>query len=202
MEHISMTDIIPTLVGISPATISPKENFYRQAQVISPIVTMTADQTRGLLCQIGYLSSQDDYSYIGPISGRLGKYQFDYIALQSLGIAKDTVTSNMDFRFGFSWVGIHGKPGSTSMFLSNVELQDGLALTWAKSNYESLYNLGGITSTDSVGKVAGMLAIAHFVGPTLAKQWRNFNPVTYDLPYDLAQIYMAGRYGVEMLCVE
>lgn len=197
-----MNDITLTLSGTSPLASAPKNFYYRQAPVILPIPTFTPEQTGGFLCQMGYIYASGDYSYLGPSSGRMGKYQFDYVALQMLGIAKSTVISNADFRFDFNWLGMHGGPRSTSTFLSNVELQDDLALRWAKINYESLYNSGGILATDTLGQRSGMLAVAHFIGAQEAGLWRNISTITTDLNESLPGIYMAGRYGTEILSVE
>jgi len=193
------TDITLTLAGTSPIASATKELYFGQALPTVAVTSLTIDQTRGLLCQLGFIYSAGDYNFLGSSSGRIGKYQFDYLALQSLGLAKSAMTSNSDFRFEFNWMGMHGLPRSSSAFMSNTDLQDTLALQLAELNYESLYNSGGILLTDNIGQRSGMLAVAHYVGAEAALQWRSGTDVVTDLTADLPGIYMSGRYGTEML---
>jgi hypothetical protein len=86
-----------------------------------------------------------------------------------------------------------------SSFLNNRQLQDMTASRLLKLNYDIMIRFNGLNPTDSIKQYAGMLAIAHFIGPTAAKMWREGKKIETDVENDLESIYSAGRYGVEIL---
>lgn len=192
-----MIDVIPTLIYSSPLRPAPSSYYQAQRQPDFSVATLTKDQTKGLMCQIGYMYSNSNYMYISS-NNRIGKYQFDYKAMQTLGLIKSTVTENAQMATWISWPGSSTAVSTLKTFLTNHILQDSMALTLAAKNYDMLLNNSGLMASDGSSVVAGLLAVAHFIGPTLARNWRYSQTIETDIT-NIDSVYMSGRFGAEVL---
>jgi hypothetical protein len=192
------TEGFSTIAPLSPA---PEIAFIQQPLPNYLLPKFSIVETKGFLTQLGNLYSSGDYLFV-DVYGKVGKYQFNYAGLRLLGLVKEAITTNTDLRWEFAWSGGTG-PVSIDSFLNNTALQDRSALDYAKYNYDQLVVLGGIVDEDSLGKRAGMLAVAHFLTAEFALSWRKGNSLEHETELgrglDLPRIYRAGRYGVEVL---
>jgi hypothetical protein len=110
---------------------------------------------------LGKKESGNDYSIVNSI-GFAGRWQFGRLALIDGGYVSGgsgggapTAASN--------WT---GKDGISSLqaWLASKTAQDSAMVEYTQSHYRSLINKGGLTTSSSLPRVAGLLAAAHLMG--------------------------------------
>ena len=147
--------------------------------------------------QIGLSESSGKYDAVNDI-GYVGKYQQGFQSLQDAGYVKSSVTSNAQLENPNSWV---GKDGVSSRFdfLNNETVQEDIMEKYTQRNYNAMVKNGAITEDMSKQDVGGMLATAHLLGATGAKNWRDgkggedANGTTGD------QYFQKGKFAVSVL---
>ena len=152
----------------APLTNTATVKDIRNAPPASEAVgSLSKDQTTALLAQ---LSKGNDYTTTGE-DGALGKYQADFKTLQAAGYIKSTATSNADLQNPNMWTN-KGGINNAGAWLANTSEQENVMLSTTKQNYTTLLASGAITSEQTPDAVAGMMSVAHKLGPDAAKTFR------------------------------
>jgi hypothetical protein len=126
----------------------------------------------------------------------LGKYKFKAAMLADQGYVKtDAVTAQGDkaVKIPANWTG-KDSISSKDDFLNSPAIQEKVIDQMLKINHKILLRIGGIKDNDGPRTQAGMLAVAHLLGPEAAKNWRETDDIQ-----DARQYYNIGSYGVEVL---
>jgi hypothetical protein len=164
-------------------------------QSLEGIGGLTPQQTTGLKAQLAKNESDNDYKS-ETIGGLLGKYKFKAAMLADQGYVKtDAVTAQGDkaVKIPANWTG-KDSISSKDDFLNSPAIQEKVIDQMLKINHKILLRIGGIKDNDGPRTQAGMLAVAHLLGPEAAKNWRETDDIQ-----DARQYYNIGSYGVEVL---
>jgi hypothetical protein len=161
------------------------------------IGSLTKDQVTGYFAQIGKTESGGDYRAVNTL-GFTGKYQFGYAALIDCGYVKSNVTSNKALSNPNSWKGTNGID-SLEDWLSNQTEQEKAMCTYTKRNYSTCCKIGAITQDQTPEDVAGMLAVAHLLGPGAALEFRKGKVAADAYGTTGAQYFNNGKYAVAVL---
>lgn len=162
---------------------------------------LTADQTKALLQQTGWSESGCKYNVTNQFNF-CGKYQLGAAALADLGYIKldafRLYGGNKAINYPSSWT---GKDGITSKeeFLSNGAAQEKIMLALLKLNYRTLTRIGGIKEGDDLCTIAGMLSVAHLLGPSGAKKWRDTASGADANGTTGSKYFNRGRYAIDVL---
>ena len=101
--------------------------------------------------------------------GYVGKYQFGAAALQTLGYVTWPVPAkarkNSDLSSSNIWTGKNGCSSLEDWKANKNNCQEVAMYELLRSNYNSLKDLGVVTTEDKVDVVSGYLAVAHLLGP-------------------------------------
>lgn len=169
--------------------------------VTEGVGTLTADQTKGLLQQTGWSESGNRYNIVNQYNYS-GKYQLGAAALADLGYIKldayRLYGGNKALNYPSSWT---GKDNITSKedFLNNGAAQEKIMLSLLKMNYNTLVRIGGIKEGDDQCTIAGMLSVAHLLGPGGAKNWRLTGGGADANGTTGSKYFNRGRYAVDVL---
>lgn len=163
------------------------KDLRNQPAAKETVGVLSTDQTTAFLAQMG---KGQTYSSTGT-DGSLGKYQFDFKALQQAGYIKSTVTSNADLTNPNSWIGKNGM-ANIENFLASAGEQESVMSAVSKLNYTAMLASGAITSEQSPEDVAGMMAVAHKLGVDAAKSFREGS-------LNAAEIFNQGKYAVGVM---
>ena len=159
---------------------------------------LTGDDMTAYFAQIGNSESGGNYSSVNSI-GYVGKYQFGYSALIDGGYVKSTCKSNAQLNNPNNWIGKNGID-SLQTWLNSPSEQESAVCAFTNRNYSTMCKIGAVTSEQSAADVAGMLAVAHLLGPGGAKNYRQGNTGGAD-QYGTtgAQYFQTGQYAVAVL---
>jgi hypothetical protein len=177
----------PTTAAAGVSNGASIKDLRNQPAAKEPIGSLSQDQTTALMSQ---LSKGQTYSSVGA-NGTVGKYQFDYKALQQAGYVKSTVTNNSDLSNPNSWIGKNGI-ANVETLLSSASEQENIITSITSQNYTALIANGVITSDQSAEDVAGIMAVAQKLGVSAAKEFREGK-------INAAEIFNQGKYAVSVL---
>ena len=150
------------------------------------------------------------YAFINP-NNYMGKYQMSPEILTSLGYIKqkflDTYGSYAVHKDD-AWTGKDGISSLNAWFNSSG-VQEKAMYTMMSNNYVTLSSNDGIKSDDSLCTIAGMLCVAHILGPDLgttsspgARLWRDTGGGT-DKNGNLGTTFFSlGRYAIDVLAAK
>ena len=161
------------------------------------IGNLTADDLTAYFATIGKSESGGNYNTTNSI-GFVGKYQFGYGALVDGGYVKSTVKSNSALQNPNSWTGKNGI-NSVQDWLNNSAEQESAMCAYTKRNYSSMCKLGAVTQDQSNADVAGMLAVAHLLGPGGARDYRAGKNSADAYGTTGATYFNKGQYAVTVL---
>lgn len=178
--------------------------FMTRSDAPSPsdgIGTLTPIQVKALLQQTGWSESGCKYDVTNQLN-YCGKYQLGAAALADLGYIKldayRLYGGNKAINYTSSWTGKDGI-GSKDEFLSNAAVQEKVMLALLKMNYNNLVRNGGIKEGDDQCTIAGMLSVAHLLGPAGAKKWRESAGGSDANGMTGSKYFNRGRYAVDVL---
>lgn len=196
-----------------PVSWLGKANMPRPVPDWATIPALSSIQQRNLVAQLAYSQSSWDYNKIGS-DNQLGMYQFLAVTLEQYGLLvpgstqaydteavnyrhcwRSTLVEETDYNFSVS---------SCTDFLDNAIAQDYLAYKVLQDIYTALTKNTAVLGTDSAEVVAGMMAVAWYIGAgsrptqnnpvgTGAYAWRYAGVGTADV------YYVQGRYSVTVL---
>lgn len=177
----------PTTTSAGVTNTASIKDLRNQPAAKAPVGSLSLDQTTALFSQ---LSKGQTYSSVGT-DGTVGKYQFDYKALQQAGYVKNTVASNSDLSNPNSWIGKNGI-ANVETFLSSSSEQESIISAVTSQNYTALLANGAISSEQSAEDVAGIMAVAQKLGVGAAKDFREGK-------LNAVETFNQGKYAVSVL---
>ena len=136
---------------------------------------LTLAETKAVLAQLASLESSNNYNSINERSGTIGKYQFSIAALIDRGYVKPEFAKfgNRALREDFTdangnplnaWRGTDGIYNIND-FLNAKELQEVVMIQHVEANVKTMLANGALKSTDDKETRAGMITVAHLLGP-------------------------------------
>jgi hypothetical protein len=160
-------------------------------------------ETKALMAQIGWVESSWNYQAVNQI-GYSGKYQFGAQALVDRGLIKLEEFrrfGNRAFDRPEAWTPRAVQQGinSREAWLRATALQEQVMLDQLKANYRTLRGNGGITDSDDVCTVAGMLTVAHLLGAGGANSWKCTGGGSDANGTTGGDYYNLGRYAIDVL---
>jgi len=178
----------------NPATVQDLRN---QPKCDCSVGNLTSDQLTAYFATIGKSESGGNYNTTNSI-GFVGKYQFGYGALVDGGYVKSSCKSNAQLQNPNNWVGKNGL-NSVQDWLNNGPEQESAMCAYTKRNYNSMVKIGAITTDLDPAGVAGMLAVAHLLGPGGAKKYRNGQNSADAYGTTGSTYFNKGQYAVAVL---
>lgn len=164
-------------------------------------------QVKAVKTMIANAASGYSYSLIGP-SNYVGKYQLSASTLTELGYIKPEYLAQYKseaVKKSGAWT---GKDLVTSIetWFKSTGVQENSMFTLLERNYKLMENNGAIKSDDNLCTIAGMLCVAHILGPDAgtelapgAKRWRETGGGR-DVNGNYGSVYfLLGRYAVDVL---
>jgi hypothetical protein len=172
------------------------------------IGSLTKAQIKALLLQIAYSETRIDYSAVG-VGNQLGKYQFDTDVLAEYKYVKpdffrkytqfDRPGSLGAIKIEQAWTNREGINSARS-FLEATGVQEKIMFQRLTALHTQLQNNQAILPQDTVSTRLGMLYVAHRVGLSAAKRWRDTGVTEVSTTGEPAGVYFSlGRYAGEVL---
>lgn len=201
------TDPGPASAGTPPgAKMASKSDMVSAPKAPSGIGNLTAVQVKAIILQIAFSETKSNPGAV-DVNNYCGKYQFTAQNLVDLGYIKADYYEQ--YGQGSNTGAVHiagawtGKNNIQDLgdFLAAEPLQDNAMFQLLNSYYESLNRLNGIKPGDTVSTIAGMLCVAHALGPSAAKKWRD-TAVGEDVYKTPGGSYFGiGQYAVDVLSI-
>jgi len=162
---------------------------------------LNTNHTKALMAALAWKESAWKYSIENQI-GYLGRYQFGAPALVDCGYIKrdyyKATPTNAVAKQDAAWTGKDGCSSKNDWFNCKSAQESAMYLLLQK-NFSTLSKTGAIKSDDDLCTVAGMLAVAHLLGPGGAKTWR-FSASGSDANGTTGEMYFnIGRYAIDVL---
>jgi len=179
----------------NPATATDLRN---QPKCDCSVGNLTSDQLTAYYTTIGKSESGGKYDVVNSI-GFVGKYQFGYPALIDGGYVSKTCKSNAQLKNPNMWSPNKNGIDSLTAWLANGPEQEAAMCAYTKRNYTAMVKIGAVTSDQSPADVAGMLAVAHLLGPGGAKNYRNGQSGSDAYGTTGADYFAKGQYAVAVL---
>jgi len=167
-------------------------------------------RTKAVMTVISKTVSGFSYTFVSGAQ-QAGKYQFDSDALTSLGYIKpdyyalygrDTITKDG------AWTGLDGV-GNLQAWSRSIGIQEKAMYRRLIRHYETMNNNGAIKSTDNLCTIAGMLCVAHILGPGVgtekdpgAKRWRETGGGQNINGFTGTYFFALGRYAIDVLAAK
>lgn len=197
----------PASAGTPPsAKLAAKSDMVAAPKAPSSLNDLTAVQVKAIILQIAYSETKVNPRAI-DVNNYCGKYQFTTQNLVDLGYIKADYYEQYGQSTGTGAVHIAGswtgKNNITNLsdFLTAEALQDAAMFQLLTEYYDSLNRLNGIKPEDTVSTIAGMLCVAHALGPVAAKRWRD-SGVGEDVYKTPGGVYFGiGQYAVDVLSI-
>jgi len=193
-----------------PSRCAPKSLMNNEVAVNPPkgIGSLTKTQIKALLLQIAYSESRVDYSAVG-VGNQLGKYQFDTDVLVEYKYIKpdffrkytqfDQIGSLGAVKIDQAWTNREGM-NSVRDFLAATGVQEKVMFQRLTDLNTQLQNNRAILPQDTVSTRLGMLYVAHRIGLSAAKRWRDTGVTEVSTTREPAGVYFSlGRYAGEVL---
>jgi hypothetical protein len=162
---------------------------------------------KAVMVMLAQAASGNVYNLI-TASNFVGKYQLSALTLSELGYIKPEYV--VSYGLGTvkrqdAWTGKDGINNLETWFLS-TGVQESAMYSFLSKNYISMQNNGAIKEDDNLCTIAGMLCVAHILGPDAgseinpgAKRWRSTGGGT-DANGNYASTYfLLGRYAIDVL---
>jgi hypothetical protein len=165
--------------------------------IFGQVGNFNRQQTQILLAQLAYSASLWNTKLYNNQNYTAGKYQVNSLVLANYGYINTqffNIHGANSLSYATSWTGQDGI-GDLLQFLTNSGIQDRLAFNYMSDNYNALVDAGAVTDNDTLDVQAGMLFVAHLLGPAGAFAWRT-SGATSATP---GGYYNAGRYAITVL---
>lgn len=188
----------------------PKSKINEQPLPVGGIGPLSVSEVRALMAQIGWKESAWNYSAINTV-GYVGKYQFGAAALVDRGyIHRDYYIKhkNAALTIDNAWTG-KNNINSRANWLSNPTIQEKTMYEQLVANYQQMTKNGAIKAGDDKCAIAGMLCVAHLLGPNRgttaqagALGWRQTGTGADGYGTSGTDYYNFGRYAIDVLTKE
>lgn len=209
-------DTTKTTSGSGVTNQVADQDIRNQPEAAEAIGTLSKDETTALMTQIAKTNAAkvaasetnpttntdptlvdatepDPYAQKDETLGSVGKYQLTHQDLIDLGYVKSSVTGNDQLSDPNSWT---GKEGIESLdgYYASPSIQESMMTEMSGRNYNAMLANGSITATDDAETVAGMLSVAHELGPDAAATWRETGSGS-----GATDAFQAGKYAVAVM---
>lgn len=164
-------------------------------------------QVKAVMTMIGKAASGFSYTVITP-SNFVGKYQFNPEFLAALGYIKPeyfVLYGSEAVKKPDAWTN-KDNVSSLEVFFKSPGVQENVMFALLQRNYITMENNSAIKSDDNLCTIAGMLCVAHILGPTAgtelnpgAKRWRETGGGQDVNGNYGATYFLLGRYAVDVL---
>ena len=164
-------------------------------------------QVKAVMLMLAQAESAQSYSLI-TASNYIGKYQLSALTLSELGYIKVEYVilyGSAAVKRDSAWIGKDGVRNLETWFLS-LGVQESVMYELLQRNYTIMLNNGSIKDDDNLCTIAGMLCVAHILGPGSgtelepgAKRWRNTGGGKDINGNNAATYFLLGRYAVDVL---
>jgi len=164
-------------------------------------------RTKAVMTVIGKVVSGFSYTLISG-ANQVGKYQLDSDFLTSLGYLKPdyfAVYGRDTIKQPGAWTGLDGVVDLPTWF-NSTGVQEKAMLRLLTRHYETMSNNGAIKDADNLCTVAGMLCVAHILGPGIgsekypgAKRWRETGGGQNINGFTGTYFFALGRYAIDVL---
>lgn len=177
-----------------------------QPTPIGGIGPLSAGEVRAVMGQLGWKESTWNYSALNTI-GYAGKYQFGAAALVDRGYIKKEYYDqykNAALTVALAWTGKNGI-NNRAAWLANSQIQEQVMYEQLQANYQRMVGNGGIKDGDDKCTIAGMLCVAHLLGPNKggarpgALGWRQTGSGADANGTTGIEYYNYGRYAIDVL---
>lgn len=196
-QSLPRTFQVQKSVLVSVTTPEPPAGIERLSRLhIKAVMLMLAQATSGI-----------SYRLIGA-SNYVGKYQLSASTLSELGYIKPEFVisyGTLAVKRDTAWTGKDGVINLDTWFLS-TGAQESAMYALLQKNYTSMLNNGAIKEDDNLCTIAGMLCVAHVLGPDSgselapgAKRWRNTGGGKDINGNNAATFFLLGRYAIDVL---
>jgi hypothetical protein len=168
---------------------------------------LTTLHIKAVMTMIGQTVSGFSYDLIGP-ADFVGKYQLEAETLKTLGYLKPEFVTKFGraaVKKDAAWT---GKDGIFSLrnWFGSAGVQEKVMYDLLQSNYEIMSRNNAIKSDDNLCTIAGMLCVAHILGPgdgteknPGAKRWRASGGGRDTNGFFGTNFFSLGRYAVDVL---
>lgn len=210
-KYSGSIDVTDTLAGTGITSEVTDTDIRNQPPIVSTVGNFNTEETTAYLAQLGKThtgTQEDQYSYIDPDTGKVGKYQLDYEVLRDLGYVKDSVTDNAQLTNPNSWT---GKDGLISLegYYAAPSVQETIVTEYTQRNYNALVDAKVITKEDTAETVGGILAVAHTLKVDNTVKWRagQLTEINTGLPTEtqgnklvqVAEYFQQGKYAIKVM---
>lgn len=195
--YTATTDATKQAVGTAVKNPAGAADLRNQPPCDCTVGNLTGDQLTAYFATIGKSESGGNYQAVNSI-GFVGKYQFGYPALIDGGYVKSSCRSNAQLNNPNNWTGKNGID-SLQTWLNSPSEQEAAMCAYTKRNYTTMVKIGAVTADQPPEDVAGMLAVAHLLGPGGAKNYRNGANGADAYGTTGATYFQKGKYAVAVL---
>lgn len=164
-------------------------------------------RTKAVMTVVGKAVSGFSYTFVSGAQ-QVGKYQLDADFLTSLGYIKSdyyALYGREAISKSGAWTGLDGAT-SLQTWLVSTGAQEKAMYKLLGRNYEAMSNNGSIKSSDNLCTIAGMLCVAHILGPGIgteknpgAKRWRETGGGQNINGFTGTYFFALGRYAIDVL---
>ena len=172
-----------------------------------PIGRLNPLNTKAVMTVIGKVVSGFSYTFISG-ANQTGKYQLNADLLASLGYIKFdyyALYENDSIRQPGAWTGLDGVVDLATWSIS-PGAQEKAMYRLLDKNYNTMSNNGAIKVSDNLCTIAGMLCVAHILGPGIgteknpgAKRWRETGGGQNINGFSGTYFFALGRYAIDVL---
>jgi hypothetical protein len=196
-QVLSLNLQVPKHVLASVLNPDPPAGIGRLSRLhVKAIKTMIANATSGF-----------SYRFIGP-ANYVGKYQLSAVILTDLGYIKSEYVDlfgSDSVKKASAWTNKDGV-GNLESYFRSEGVQENSMFDLLEKNYQAMEKNGAIKADDNLCTIAGMLCVAHILGPELgteldpgAKRWRNTGSGK-DVNGNYGTVFfLLGRYAIDVL---
>jgi hypothetical protein len=167
-------------------------------------------RTKAVMTVVGKAVSGFSYTFISG-ANQVGKYQLEASFLSSLGYIKPeylALHGREAVTYPDAWTGLDGVTNLQTWAVSTGAQEKAMHRLLIK-HYEVMSNNGAIKSTDNLCTIAGMLCVAHILGPGVgtekypgAKRWRETGGGQNINGYTGTYFFALGRYAIDVLAAK
>jgi hypothetical protein len=201
--QIAKTQSIPASFRVSKNVLVSIQN----PDVPSGIGRLSALQVKAVKTMIARAASGYSYNFISAANS-VGKYQLNAETLSGLGYIKPEFVIQVGSEAVKKPAAWTGKDNITSLevWFKSAGVQENSMFSLMENNYISMENNRSIKVDDNLCTIAGMLCVAHVLGPDTgteqapgAKRWRETGS-GQDINGSNGSVYfLLGRYAVDVL---
>lgn len=195
--------------GVPPRLQVPK-SFLASGLIPDPpsgIGRLNRLHVKAIMTMIAKEASGFSYTAISP-ANQVGKYQFDATMLTRIGYIKPEYLGTYQsaaIKQDSAWTGKDGIVNLSAWFVSHGA-QETSMFEMLKDNYNTMAGNDAIKTTDNLCTIAGMLCVAHILGPGVgteklpgAKTWRQTGGGADATGNTGALYFSLGRYAIDVL---